>query len=166
MAHFGNSSHINVEEGISYEDFEAYFENRRKLGADGFDLLRGLGIEVSSRSRNTDPQEDEVENYDFDDHNHTSEARKVLAQMDTNQRNSLWSRTHTANTQLAEETKADRCSQSRLNVPAAHADGTSRPLYTLSGWKFESSEEEEEEVVVEPVPIIPKARASVPSFHS
>ncbi|OLP87539.1 hypothetical protein AK812_SmicGene31227 [Symbiodinium microadriaticum] len=132
MAHFGNSSHINVEEGISYEDFEAYFENRRKLGADGFDLLRGLGIEVSSRSRNTDPQEDEVENYDFDDHNHTSEARKVLAQMDTNQRNSLWSRTHTANTQLAEETKADRW------------------------WKFESSEEEEEEVVVEPVPIIPK----------
>ncbi|CAE7940531.1 unnamed protein product [Symbiodinium necroappetens] len=132
MAHFGNSSHINVEEGISYEDFEAYFENRRKLGADGFDLLRGLGIEVSSCSRNTDPQEDEVENYDFDDHNHTFEARKVLAQMDTNQRNSLWSRTHTANTQLAEETKADRW------------------------WKFESSEEEEEEVVVEPVPIIPK----------
>jgi len=111
MAHFGNSSHINVEEGMSYEEFEAYFDNRQKLGTDGFDLLRGLGIEVSSRSRNTDPQEDEVENYDFDDHNRTSEARKVLAQMDTNQRNSLWSRTHTANTQLAEETKADRCLQ-------------------------------------------------------
>lgn len=122
MAHFGNSSHINVEEGISYEDFEAYFENRRKLGADGFDLLRGLGIEVSSRSRNTDPQEDEVENYDFDDHNHTSEARKVLAQMDTNQRNSLWSRTHTANTQLAEETKADRCSCCKRSAAALQMD--------------------------------------------
>ncbi|CAE7517856.1 atnA [Symbiodinium sp. CCMP2456] len=122
MAHFGNSSHINVEEGMSYEDFEAYFENREKLGTDGFDLLRGLGIEVSSRSRNTDPQDDEVENYDFDDHNHTSEARKVLAQMDTNQRNSLWSRTHTANTQLAEETKADRCSCCKRSAAALQMD--------------------------------------------
>eukprot|EP00434_Breviolum_minutum_P026418 symbB.v1.2.023357.t1/scaffold2133.1/size88229/2 len=43
MAHFENSSYLNVVEGMPFEEFNGCFVKRQQLGKDGIQLLRGLG---------------------------------------------------------------------------------------------------------------------------
>ncbi|CAK9072968.1 unnamed protein product, partial [Durusdinium trenchii] len=66
MAHFENSSYLNVKEGMPFEEFNDYFVSRQQIGNEGVRLLRGLGVDFSRRSQRADPSQDEVEHYEWD----------------------------------------------------------------------------------------------------
>ncbi|CAE7504568.1 unnamed protein product [Symbiodinium natans] len=63
-----------------------------------------------------------VENYDGNTQNQASEARKVLALYDKNQRSNHWSRSRTTHTQMVEDRAADRCSCCKRSAAALQMD--------------------------------------------
>jgi len=84
MAHFENSSYLNVVEGMPFEEFNGCFVKRQQLGKDGIQLLRGLGVEVArSRRKTADPSQDEVENYEWDVATGAQMAKKAFEEVNT-----------------------------------------------------------------------------------
>lgn len=82
MAHFENSSYLNVKEGMPFEEFNDYFVSRQQIGNEGVRLLRGLGVDFSRRSQRADPSQDEVEHYEWD----YATGAQMVVQFETNQR--------------------------------------------------------------------------------
>lgn len=94
MAHFENSSYLNVKEGMPFEEFNDYFVSRQQIGNEGVRLLRGLGVDFSRRSQRADPSQDEVEHYEWD----YATGAQMVVQFETNQRSNY--RLRTQNTDL------------------------------------------------------------------